>query len=302
MRKGLIICLLTVMAANLSGCSQMGVRQNAGSDYEQVRDQFAKQNTYEFYGRTKLLTGNSTNANAVNFSGRKDGDSVYMNVKLSVPEENRVESLSLLDQGNKLYAKTDRDEDWQPSAVSETALRQEMENWNPASAFEQMDEMKKSVTPLKNNMKNGQSGVRVVLDSAKLKHWLGTQLQAQSQTGTHIQSVNPGGRLHKPSQKLAMSLSKGDWMHHPLGARIQSTGNTNVQEMINQMDLEAEYTIFYQKKSKLPTSMLMSIRSEYDYNNQRVQEHTQVETFLQKYGQGKKTAKPSSSGTSGKQK
>ncbi|EST53092.1 hypothetical protein T458_19610 [Brevibacillus panacihumi W25] len=286
MRKGWIICLLTVTAM-LGGCNQMGVQQNAGSDFEQVRDQFAKQRAYEFYGRTKLLTDNSSNANIVNFSGRKDEGSVYMNVKRSVPEENRVDSLSLLDQGKQLYAKTDGDQDWRLSVSSEAALRQEMENWNPASAFAQMDEMKKSVIPITKNLRTDQAGIRVVLDSAKLKSWLGAQLQAQ--TGSHVQSVSPGEKLHKPSQKLAMSLSKGDWQEPPQGTRIQSAGNANLQEIIDQMDLEAEYTIMYQKSTKLPTSMLMSIRSQYDYNNQRVQEHTQVETYLQNYGLAKKS-------------
>ncbi|HZG82772.1 MAG TPA: hypothetical protein VEZ13_18605, partial [Brevibacillus sp.] len=162
-----------------------------------------------------------------------------------------------------------------------------------ASAFAQMDEMKKSVIPITKNLRTDQAGIRVVLDSAKLKNWLGAQLQAQ--TGSHIQSVSPGENLHKPSQKLAMSLSKGDWLEPPQGTRIQSAGNANIQEIIDQMDLEAEYTIMYHKSTKLPTSMLMSIRSQYDYNNQRVQEHTQVETYLQNYGLAKKTDQSPSS-------
>ncbi|CAM3578358.1 hypothetical protein EDM52_19450 [Brevibacillus invocatus] len=292
MRKGWIICLVACVAMSLGGCGQMGVKQNAGTDFEQIRDHFANQQGYEFYGRTKLLTDNSANANMVNFSGRKDGDTVFMNVKLSVPEKKRVETLTLLDQGTTLYTKKDGAQEWVQSAGDDAALRQEMENWNPAFAFQQMSEMRKNVYPIQdNNVKDDQAMIRVVMDSAKLKGWLASQLQGQS--GTHIQSL-PSMNRHQPSMKLAMSLTKGDWRQPGEGVSIQSTGKTDVQEIVDQMDLEAEYTILYQKSNKLPIRMTMSIRSQYDYKDQRIQEHSQVETYLQNYGKVKPVPDPKS--------
>jgi hypothetical protein len=285
MRKGWLIGLTTLVAISLGGCNTMGVKQSAGTDYEQVRDHFINQKGYEFYGRTKLLTDNSSNANVVNFSGRKDGDAVIMNVKLSVPDQKRVETLSLLERGTHLYTKQDGDQEWKPSAGEETALRQEMENWNPASAFQQMDEMKRSVTSMQDhNLKDDIAGFRVVMDSAKLKSWLASQLHGQN--SPRIQSA-PSSFRHQPSMKLAMSLTEGGWKKQGRGMNVQSAAKSDIDEIVNQMELEAEYTILYKKSSKLPTSMTMSIRSKYDYQDQRVQEHSQVETFLVNYGKVK---------------
>jgi hypothetical protein len=66
---------------------------------------------------------------------------------------------------------------------------------------------------------------------------------------------------------------------------------------VDQMDLEAEYTIYYDKSTMLPTSLLMSISSQYDMNDQRVQEHSQVETYIQNYGKVPPLPNPSGNGS-----
>lgn len=292
MRRGWTICLVTLLCTAMGGCNQMGVKQNASSAYEKVRDQFSQQQAYAFYGRTKLLTANSSNANVVNFSGRKDGDALYMNVKLSAPEQNRVDTLSLLHQGNKLYAKTGSDKTWKSAAGQEAPLMQELNNWNPDFCFQQMDEMKTRVLPVVDeNPGDDVEAVRVVLDSAKLKSWLASQLKEQ--TASRVQSIS----THQPKVKLALSLSEGNWKQTRTGASIQSkTSATDVSQIVDGMDLEADYTVYYRKSSMLPISMVMSIDSHYDLNDQRVQEHSQVETFLQNYGQVKPLPKPAGSG------
>jgi hypothetical protein len=88
-----------------------------------------------------------------------------------------------------------------------------------------------------------------------------------------------------------MTLSDGLRRSARPGARIQSA-EPNVNEMIDQMELEAEYTVYYNETTKLPTSLVMSIRSEYDLNDQRVQEHSQVETFILDYGNNRELPDP----------
>lgn len=296
MRKGWTICLLTLLCTAVSGCNQMGVKQNAVSAYEQVRDQFSNQQSFAFYGRTKLLTANSANANMVNFSGRKDGEAVYMNVKLSVPEKKRVDTLSLLNQGDKLYAKVGNEQNWKSVEGTGGALRQEMNNWSPVFSFQQMDEMKSRVLPMVDENPNDDlEAVRVVLDSAKLKNWLVAQMKEQAAAGTTIQSTATA--THKPKLKLAMNLSDGNWNKRQNGLSIQANEPPAVNDIVDQMDLDAEYTIYYHKSSMLPTSLLMSISSAYDMNDQRVQEHSQVETYIQNYGKVQPLPNPSGNGS-----
>ncbi|MGG1663447.1 hypothetical protein [Brevibacillus sp. NRS-1366] len=289
MRKCWTLCMMmTVLCTALVGCNQMGVKQNPGSTYEQVRDHFSAQPSYAFYGRTKLLTANSSNANMVNFSGRKDGDAVYMKVKLSVPDEKRVDTLALLNQGDKLYAKEGNDQNWKNVASKDAALQQEMNNWSPIFSFQQMDEMKKNVRQLPDENPNDDlEAIRVTLDSAKLKTWLATQMREQTGTGSGTSIQSTSDFKHKPKLKLAMALSDGNWKKthaKQAGPSIQSRMSPDVNDIVDQMDVEAEYTIYYNKTSMLPTSLSMSIRSVYDLNNQRVHEHSQVETYLQNYG------------------
>ncbi|WP_409174957.1 hypothetical protein [Brevibacillus fortis] len=283
-----IYVMALVCTVVVGGCNQMSVKQDANTTFEQVRDKFDAQKSYAFYGQTKLLTANSANANMVNFSGRKDGEAVYMNVKLSVPEENRVDNLSLLSQGDKLYTKHGQNESWKHVAGDSPALHQEMNNWNPIASFQQIDNMKRTVRMLPDeNPKDDFEALGVVLDSAKLKSWLVSQMQEQTKSGAKVQSIAGREKPYIPKLKIAMSLSEGNWRgapaHHS-GPTIQSTKKVDVNELVNQMEVEAEYTIHYNKKTMLPTNMTMSIRSAYDLNDQRVKEHTQVETYLQQYG------------------
>jgi hypothetical protein len=289
MQKYWPICVMAlVCTVVVGGCNQMSVKQDANTTFEQVRDKFDAQKSYAFYGQTKLLTANSANANMVNFSGRKDGEAVYMNVKLSVPEENRVDNLSLLSQGDKLYTKHGQNESWKHVAGDSPALHQEMNNWNPIASFQQIDNMKRNVRMLPDeNPKDDFEAIGVVLDSAKLKSWLVSQMQEQTKSGAKVQSIAGREKPYIPKLKIAMSLSEGNWRgapaHHS-GPMIQSKKKVDVNELVNQMEVEAEYTIHYNKKTMLPTNMTMSIRSAYDLNDQRVKEHTQVETYLQQYG------------------
>ncbi|MGF9906698.1 hypothetical protein [Brevibacillus porteri] len=289
MQKYWPICVMAVLCTVVvGGCNQMSVKQDANTTFEQVRDKFDAQKSYAFYGQTKLLTANSANANMVNFSGRKDGEAVYMNVKLSVPEENRVDNLSLLSQGDKLYTKHGQNESWKHVAGDSPALHQEMNNWNPIASFQQIDNMKRNVRMLPDeNPKDDFEAIGVVLDSAKLKSWLVSQMQEQTKSGAKVQSIAGREKPYIPKLKIAMSLSEGNWRgastHHS-GTTIQSKKKVDVNELVNQMEVEAEYTIHYNKKTMLPTNMTMSIRSAYDLNDQRVKEHTQVETYLQQYG------------------
>lgn len=294
MRKGWTIGLVTLFCTAMAGCNQMGVKQNAGSAFDQVHDQFSAQDSYAFYGSTKLLTENSANGNAVNFSGRKDRDAVYMNVKLSVPEENRVETLSLLHRGDKLYAKQGSDPEWKDVAHAQAAFRQELDNWSPDYSFQQMAEMKRNVRPVPDENPNDDiEAVQVTLDPAKLKNWLVTQMNEQ--TGSHVQSTSAATSTHRPRVKLAMALSDGAWKKSATGQkgpRIQSANTPNLNEIVEQMDLNAEYTVHYNRKTMLPTTITMSIQSQYDLNGRRVREHSQVETYLQNYGQVKPVPDP----------
>ncbi|MED4781305.1 hypothetical protein [Brevibacillus choshinensis] len=293
MRKGWMICLVTLLCTVMGGCTQMGVKQNAGTTFDQVSDHFTTQDAYEFHGLTKLLTENSANGNVVNFSGRKDKDAVYMNVKLSMPDENRVNNLSLLHQGEKLYAKQGSDPNWKSVTHTQAAFQQEMNNWDPAYAFQQMAEMKKNVLPLPDEDPNDDlEAVRITLDPKKLKSWLVTQMSEQS-SGSQIQSTSTAS--YKPRLKLAMALSDGDWKKSSTGhkgPRIQSQAAPNVKEIVDQMDVNAEYTVYYNKTSMLPATINMSIQSQYDLNGRRVREHSQVETYLQHYGKVKPLPNP----------
>lgn len=292
MRKGWMTCLLAAALAAMSGCSQMGVQQNGSTSFEMVRDQFTAQPGYEFYGRTKVLISNSANGNMVNFSGRKDGGTTYMNIKLSDPEQNRARTLSLLDQGGRmLYAKRENDREWRNAGGQQAALRQELNNWDPAYAFAQMDEMKQRVIAVRDdNRGDGVEAIQVVLDPAKLKSWLAEQLKEQA--GVRVQSDDSLPLQHRPSVKLAWMLSREDFTPGRTGASIQSVPALDPSELVKRMDVEATYTIYYQKSSMLPTSILMSIRSAYDYGDQRIQEHSQVETYLQHYGRVRPVPKP----------
>jgi hypothetical protein len=276
-----------VIALSLAGCNQPQAKeQNAEGTYAALRDRFSAQQSFYFYGRTKLLAGQTANGNAVNFSGQKQGNDIYMKVRLSFPERKRVDTLSLLSKDRRLYAKLSDETGWRSLDKRDVSLQQEFNNWNPVFSFQQIEEMRKSVLPLDDrNPHDHVEAIRVLLDSDKMKAWLARQMKQQ--VGGQIQSA------HVPKLKAAMQLSDGDWRRFAEGTRIQANQTRgDIDELIDQMELEAEYTIYYDRRSMLPTSLVMSIRSEYDLDDQRVHEHSQVETFLQDYGQSRELPKP----------
>jgi hypothetical protein len=284
MRKCWTAFTTLLLAASLAGCNQTGVRQDAAATYAQIRESFQQQQAFSFYGQTKLLTGDTANGNVVNFSGRKQGNDLYMDVKLSFPEQKRVDTMSLLAKGEQLYAKAGGDRQWRSVNGQDGSLHQELNNWNPVFNFQQMDQMKASVLSLDDkNPEDNLGAVRVLLDSTKLKNWLAGQMKQRA--GAHTQGV------HVPRLKLAMTLSEALRRPDRPGAKAQSA-QPNVNEIIDQMELEAEYTVYYDQTTKLPTSMVMSIRSEYDLNDQRIQEHSQVETFIRDYGNHRELPDP----------
>lgn len=273
-RGGFLIALVLLL---LTGCNaKVNNTASAEVKYAQVRDNFLSQSAYSFYGRTKLVTGTNSNSNLVNYSGVVQDKDVYLDVKLSYPDDKRVTTMSLLSKGPDLFAKVNNGSGWTPVQGHEFSLRQEFENWNPIVNVKQMNEMCAQVLPLKDKVTNDNlEAVRVVLDSGKMKEWLRNQVRQPQAAST--QSV------HAPKLKAALSISD-----HPkrLGtAQIASNpSNNNLENMIDNMELEAEYTIYYHKKSMLPTQMTMAIRSQYVYENQNIVEHSEIETFLRNYG------------------
>lgn len=284
-----IVFSTTLLLATLVGCNPTGKMQNADGAYTAVRDSFLDQQAFTFYGRTKLLTGDTANGNVVNFSGQKQGEDLLLNVKLSDPDRKRAESMSLLTKGQELFAKTSDSEAWRNVGNRELSLQQELNNWNPVFSFQQIEEMRKSVLPLDDrNRQDNLEAVRVVLDSTKLKSWLAQQMKQQVNVGTQS--------THSPRMKLAMRLSDEKRLLSSPGPRVQAAEQkNNIDEIIDQMELEAEYTIYYDRASMLPTSLVMSIRSEYDIGDQRVVENSEVQTYLQDYGKVRALPDPTQS-------
>ncbi|MED2009092.1 hypothetical protein P4V39_13615 [Brevibacillus borstelensis] len=303
MRKGWSIVMLALLCGGLTGCNQMGVKQNADSAFEQVRDRFSEQQAFAFHGTTKLVTGDTANGNVVSFSGRKTGDDMLMRVDFAVPEQKQAKSVSLLSKNEQIYVRTEGSAGWKNTSGQDAVFRQEMNNWDPVFAMEQINQMKKSVLPLQDRAPEDDiEAVRILMDSTKLKSWLAEQMksQASARTQSHAggAAVLQTEAIHQPRLKYALTLSDGTWNRPRTGATIQAT-EPPVDEIIDQMELEAEYTIYYNKNTKLPTNMTMSIRSEYDMNDQRVREYTQVETYLQNYGQAIPVPDPTAAGATG---
>ncbi len=276
--------LISLSMALIVGCgpqTQEQRVQSAQSDYQKIREQFVSQEGYSFHGRTKLLTGTTANANLVNFSGRVQGKDTIMNVKLSMPEQKRAKTLSLMSKDNRLFAKMEGTANWQPVNQNNLSFQQEFNNWDPKFCFKQMEELGSKITPLNEDLGNDNiRALRVTLDSSKLKSWLTSQLKRQN-TSVQVQSVQAP---HVARLPFAFTLTDGQMQRRNAGFSIQQA-DANINDIVSGMDLEAEYTVYYEQSSMLPTKLVMDIRSEYVLNNQRVNEHSEVETYLLSYGQ-----------------
>ncbi len=280
-RGGLLVALALLL---LTGCNARDNKADAEVKYATVRDHFLGQHGYSFYGQTKLVTGSTTNSNLVNYSGVVQGKDVYLDVRLSYPEGKRVTTMSILSRGPELFARVNNGKGWIPVHGQDFSIRQEFENWNPIQNVQQMDQMRAKVLPLRDrDTDDNLEGVRVLLDSGKLKSWLRDQIHRQQSMSTES--------VHMPKMKMALSLSEHP---HRLGkAQIQSVQETNsLENMIDNMELEAEYTLFYDKVKMLPTKMTMAIRSQYVYGNQNVVEHSEIETFFRDYGRSARLPTP----------
>ncbi|WP_019122032.1 hypothetical protein [Brevibacillus massiliensis] len=275
MRNG--ICLILALAV-IAGCSQVKTAQSPEAEFKQVRNQFLSENSYSFYGTTRALTGNTVDASPVNFFGHKQGSDMVLNVNIADPDQKHSKNMSLLSQGRNLYVKQSNQQEWEPVGDDHVGLIQEFANWNPITTFLQMDDMRAMVLPVRDRVQTDNiQAMRVVLNSDKLKELLARQLKDQA--SSRVQSV------HLPKQKLAWQLSARDWRTNSSGAHIQAgQSHRDIDELLNNMVLDAEYTLYYDKTSKLPTRTLMRIHSRYDLNGQRIYEHSEVDTYLQNYG------------------
>lgn len=272
-RGGLLLALALLL---LTGCNARDDKTEAEVKYAQVRDHFLTQDAYSFYGRTKLVTGTTANSNLVNYSGVVQNKDVYLDVRLSYPDEKRVTTMSMVTRGPQLFARLNNGNGWSPVSGEDFSIRQEFENWNPILNVQQMDEMRSQVLPLRDrDTGDTLEAVRVLLDSDKMKKWLRSQIR-------HPQTMSTQS-VHMPKLKAALSIS--DQPKRLGTAQIQSNpGTDNLENMIDNMELEAEYTVYYDKKHMLPTKMTMAIRSQYVYQNQNIVEHSEIETFLRNYG------------------
>ncbi len=278
LRMTLLIGLLLTL---IVGCQQQRIKQDAASDYATVRDRFMAQNSYSFHGQTKLLTDSSANANYVNFFGQKQNQDVFMQVKLSFPDQQNVNTLSLVSKNQRLFAKMHKDDAWKPVDGQDVSIQQEFANWHPEFNFAQMDELRSSIVEVgdKNRTDNTKQ-LKVTLDPVKLKAWLGDQMKQQVQAKT---TSTFAAKL-----KGALRLSDGNWRHAPSGVHAQSgnaaTTERKINEILRTMTIEAYYTITYNQMSMLPSSSEMTIRSAYNLDGKRVNEQSQIVTHLQNYG------------------
>ncbi|MGC5327558.1 hypothetical protein [Brevibacillus sp. SYSU BS000544] len=285
-RRGLLSALILSLLVSMTGCNANENKADASVKYNAIRDQFLAQSAYSFYGRTKLVTGSTTNSNLVNYSGVVQGKDVYLDLRLSNPAEKSATMMSLVSRGPELFVKSSKQSDWSPVAGQDFSVRQEFENWNPIANVYQMDQLKARVLPLRDGNREDDFGaVRVLLDSNKLKNWLREQVRSQQRSQTlGIQSNGMRTTaIHTPKLKMMLSLDEG--IGRQGTATIQANqSNSELDNMIDNMELEAEYTIHYDRKNLLPTKLTMAIRSQYVHGNQNVVEHSEIETFIRDYG------------------
>lgn len=286
-RRSMVFALILSLLISMTGCNADDNKADASVKYSAIRDQFLAQNAYSFYGRTKLVTGSTANSNLVNYSGVVQGKDVYLDLRLSNPAQKSATTMSLLSRGSDLFMRSNGSNGWFPVAGQDFSIRQEFENWNPIMNVSQMDQMKAKVLPLRDrNGDDDKGAIRVLLDSNKLKAWLREQLRNQQSAQTHgMQSMGMQTQsMHTPKLKMLLSLTESPGR---LGtATIQSANQPNdeLDNMIDNMELEAEYTIYYDQKNLLPTQLTMAIRSQYIYQNQNIVEHSEIETYIRDYG------------------
>ncbi|MFM1654396.1 hypothetical protein ACI7RC_20215 [Brevibacillus sp. B_LB10_24] len=275
MRNGICLVLALAIAA---GCSQVKTAQSPEAEFMQVRNQLLSENSYSFYGTTRALTGNTAEASPVTFYGHKQGSDMVLNVNIADPDRKHSKNMSLLSQGRTMYVKQSDQQEWEPVGGDHIGLIQEFANWNPVTNFLQMDGMRTKVLPVRDGVRTDNvQAMRVLLNSDKLKELLARQLKEQA--SSRVQSV------HLPKQKWAWQLSARDWRRNESGAHIQAEqSHRDIDELLNNMVLDAECTLYYDKQTKLPIHTLMRIHSRYDLNGQRVYEHSEVDTYLQNYG------------------
>lgn len=285
-RRGLLSALILSLLVSMTGCNANDNKADASVKYNAIRDQFLAQSAYSFYGRTKLVTGSTTNSNLVNYSGVVQGKDVYLDLRLSNPAEKSATMMSLVSRGPDLFVKSNKQNDWSPVAGQDFSVRQEFENWNPIANVYQMDQMKARVLPLRDGNREDDFGaVRVLLDSNKLKNWLREQVRNQQKSQTlGIQSYGMRTTaIHTPKLKMMLSLDEGIGRQGTATIQANQT-NTELDNMIDNMEIEAEYTIYYDRKNMLPTKLTMAIRSQYVHGYQNVVEHSEIETFIRDYG------------------
>jgi hypothetical protein len=275
--------LLTSFLVLLVGCGPHTSQvQSAQNDFAKIRDNFLSQQGFSFQGNTRLLTGTTSNQNLVNFSGKVNGKDTLLDVKISMPEERRAKSVSLLSKNQKLYANVDGQTGWHAVDANNQPIKQEFTNWDPKFGFQQMDKMAAKIVPLSQDTgKKDIKAIKVVLDSAKLKSWLAEQMKKQS-ASVHVHSK---GNAHQPYRaKIPFAFTLSDGQLSPAGGASIKRVETDIKDVISSMELEAVYTVYYNQTSMLPTNMVMNIRSRYIHNSQRINEYSEVQTYLMNYG------------------
>lgn len=274
MTRGLLILFVSVLL--LSGCSTFGTTENVQKEYAAVNRTFKEQKNYQFHGQTRLLTGSDTNGNAVTFSGQVNEGDVLLNLQYSDPDRKRVENVSLLSGRNGMFVQREN-QAWRHAGL-DGLVRQEFANWNPLSVWQQMDMMKTNILPLQDNDKEDNvKAIRVLVDSRRLKEWLTSALKERF--SQRVQSTTVVPRV-----KYAMTLSQGMGLGEARTQNVATITREEIDELVNQMELEAEYTVFYDVITKLPLEIDTNIRSDYHIRGQRIVEHTKIQTFLRNYG------------------
>ncbi|WP_139491355.1 hypothetical protein [Brevibacillus dissolubilis] len=284
-RLGTLLALTVVL---LVGCSDpQNTAQNADAQFKALRSNFSKQQGYSFHGWTRLLTGFDANGNLVNFAGQVNGKDAFVSIKTSVPDQKKSADMAILSRDNQLYAKLGEQEAWRPVGDQEFSLRQQLANWSPEFSFQQMERMRTKVVPLRDENKDDNlASVRVLLDSRQLKQMLSDQLRAQVDANSQGANVQAVQSAYPTLTKGVFTLSRDQLGLMGSGARIQQAKALyNIDELIEDMQLEAEYTVYYDIKRNLPTMLEMEIRSNYDMNEQRVSEHSRIQTYIWDYGQ-----------------
>ncbi len=271
--------LLMTLVVLTVGCtvSPQTNEENINTVQSTILEKMANQKHYTFQGKTSVTLSEKMMEDVVQFNGFiHNKDNMYMDLSIASIEGMPEEKMQFIQYPDKMMVKYSKGEEWEQIGTQDQTLFYELKNWNPEFFLTMI--AKNSIHTERLDKKESSEGLLIQLNQKSMKELIVNQLR----------NVLNGGLSEEEMKEMKENLGLTDeeitQMREELDKQLQAT-EEQIDEMVNTMDVEASFTVYYDPANMLIQQIVQHINTNYQLQGEEFQEMMIVDIQFSNYGE-----------------